>query len=125
MCGVAATSWAVLGEEYLTSRCHPTSLVLSGAMLDSCSMPCGVDGWSSSAFGVLGAQATSSFRWPLCCQRSVRLFLGLVTGQQSLSDDQRGVSVGVSFHATLRAVHQRGTRGIAFCWLACIIASKK
>jgi hypothetical protein len=91
------------------------------------SMPGNIGRWPTSAFDVLGDGNTCSFRYPLCCQRSGRLFLdGLpIASNQALTDHQTGISVGMASHVTLRAQDQRCAWCIAFCRLACLIASDK
>lgn len=98
---------------------------MSGAMLIDVSMPFEKERWSLLVFGVLGDDTTCYFHSPLCSQRSGRLFLRdvLVACDQTLTDHETGIAVGVPLHSARWTQNQRRTRGIPFCWLSCLIAN--
>src|SRR6266516_2682565 len=90
-------------------------------------MPDTVGRRPSSASGFLGTTNTSRFHGPLCMQKRLRLFLllDMITSNQTFSNDNSGISIGIPPHLALWAVHQRGTSGVSFRWFACIIASNE
>jgi len=96
-------------------------------MLVGVCLPCAVERWPSFAFGFLADFNTCSFHYPLCSQRSWRLFLGcfLIACNETLADHKTGISISIALHPTLRTEHQWGTRGIPLCWLSRIIASNE
>ncbi len=101
-------------------------LLLSGAMLVTVSMPCIRERWSLFAFGVLGAGHTCLFRDSASTSASsMRLFFERflrALKQEALTDTQTGIPIGMIAHLACLAHHQRGTRGISFGRLACIVA---
>ncbi len=101
-------------------------LLLSGAMLVTVSMPCIRERWSLFAFGVLGGGNTCLLRDSASTSASsMRLsferFLRAIK-QEALTDTQTGIPIGMIAHLACLAHHQRGTRGISFGRLACIVA---
>ncbi len=84
---------------------------LSGARLVAVSMPYEKDRWSLFVFGVLGDNNTCSFRYPLCCQRSGRLFLDSFTFRDNYFLKPCSVTVPsiVSLLSTILAVLSSGS----------------
>src|SRR2546425_5781502 len=85
-------------------------------------MPCGKSRWLFFAFGVLADDHTCVFRHPFCKQRSERLFL-VIPRDETASDHQTGIPIGIASHAALRTEHERRSRSISFCWCARLIPS--
>src|SRR6516162_8855292 len=103
----------VVEEEKLRGRIHPCVYSLEGgAMPVIIRVPCGSNRWSLFAFGFLADNNTRRFLFPLCCQRSGRLFL--IAFSQSLADLQTGVSIRIPTHTTIGAEYQRSARCVAF-----------
>src|SRR5437879_2763283 len=83
--------------------------------------------WSLFAFAVLADFNTWRFLSPPCKQRSWRLFLDgfLRACDETLADNKTSISIRISLHPTLMTENQWRTRGVTFCWLACLIASNE
>src|SRR5438132_5439562 len=93
----------------------------TGAMPVTLCMPCGKDRWSDHAFGVLAECNTCRFLYPLCCQRSGRLFL-VIPHDETACDHQTSISIRIANHTALRTQHQWSTWSIALGRLTCPIA---
>jgi hypothetical protein len=101
------------------------SLLLSGAILVTVSMPCRVGRWPTLAFGVLGAGNTCLFRGSASTSEdSMRLFFAwlLKALKQALSDTDTSIAIGMIAHLAGLTHHQRSTRGIALLRLAGMVA---
>src|SRR5258708_23600961 len=96
-------------------------------MLVSSSMPCLRKRWFLFAFGHLGGGYTCRFHHPLCTQRSLRLFLEwfLIPCDETLTDHQTRISIGMALHLAVRTAHQGRTGGISGRWLPCMIAGNQ
>jgi len=94
-------------------------------MLVAICMPRWRKRWFLFTFGVLADGNTCRFLCPLYKQRSGRLSPEwvVIAFNQTLTDDQTGIAIGISLHATLRTEDQRDTRGIALRRLPLFVAS--
>ena len=83
-------------------------------------MPGEVGRWPTFAGGILGERNTCLFRDPPCTWHgSMRLFLEwfLSAGDETLSDQQTGIAIGMALHPTPLTENQRSTLRIALCRL--------
>src|SRR5215472_17154452 len=82
--------------------------------------------WLPFAFGILGDPNTCPFRdSPYTSHRSMRLFFPrfLIALNESLSDTQTGIAVGMVAHLALRAQAERGTRSVALLRFSLVVAN--
>src|SRR5215469_8849867 len=90
------------------------------------STPCLSNRWLPFAFGILGDPNTCPFRdSPYTSHRSMRLFFHgfLIALNESLSDTQTGIAVGMVAHLALRAQAERGARSVALHRFSLVVAN--
>ena len=90
------------------------------------STPCLSKRWLPFAFGILGDPNTCPLRdSPYTSHRSMRLFFQrfLRALNESLSDTQTGIAVGMVAHLALRAQAERGARSVALHGFSLVVAN--
>lgn len=90
------------------------------------STPCLSNRWLPEAFGILGDPNTYPFRdSPYTSHRSMRLFFQrfLRALNESLSDTQTGIAVGMVAHLALWAQAERGARSVALHRFSLVVAN--
>src|SRR6266851_7800637 len=91
-------------------------------------MPCVIGRWPTFALGLLGEHNTCGLLHSACTSHSsMRLFFErfCVALNQTLTDDQTGIAIGMSSHLALWAEHQGRAGCIAFRGLSRIVANDR